>query len=106
MEIDKLCDKYGFTWGYMGMYIKIKSKMDIWYIDDELDYSEKSIILYHGNNNLCSFNSLRGYKKSCKNNWNISNNSIWHRQTSYKMNLYEVFRYINWHDKKYCAIVK
>ena len=101
MDIDRLCDKYGFAWDYMGIYIKIRSNKDVWYIEDGLDYSEKVIILYHGNSNVCSFNNMRGYKKSKKNNWNISNNQIWHLQTSNKMNLEEVFKYINWHDKKY-----
>jgi hypothetical protein len=101
MELDKLCEKYGFTWDYSGMYIKIKSNMDVWYIEDELDYSERCITLYHGNKSVYSMNSYRGRKKSNRNTWNISNNQIWHRQTSNKMNLKEVFRYICRHDKKY-----
>lgn len=102
MSIEKLCEKYGFTYYEMAGHYKIKSKMDTWYIDKWIeDYSEREILLYHENSNTFSVSMFKGFKKSNKHNFNINNNKIWHLQTTKKMNLKEVFKYIARHDKKW-----
>lgn len=98
MSIAKLCEKYGFTYESIQNYIKIKSKLDVWYIEKGLDFSKEQIELYHENPI-----DRQDIKKNVtyRNNFNINQNSIWHRQKTKKMTIDETFVYISSHDKKY-----
>ena len=63
-----------------GNFVKIKSRNDVWYIENrEYAYKVNSITLYHQN----TFGS-----------------GGWHKQKRFKT-IYEVFCYIASHDKKY-----
>jgi hypothetical protein len=98
MSVKKLCEKYGFISEDIIHHIKIKSKFDVWYIEKGLDYSKKEIDLYHEN----PINRQEFRKRiTDRNNFNINQNCIWHKQVDYKMTLEEVFEYISGHDKKY-----
>jgi hypothetical protein len=100
MTIAKLCEQYGFTSESMPNYIKIKSKNDIWYVEKGQDFTKAEIELFH--ENPIDRQDLRK-NITYRNNFNINQNSIWHKQKTKKMTIDEVFEYINGHDSKYSA---
>jgi hypothetical protein len=98
MSVAKLCEKYGFTHDLILGFIKIKSKFDIWYIEKGVNFKEREIELYH--ENPIDRQEFRR-RITDRNNFNINQNCIWHKQKTPLMNIEEVFEYISGHDKKY-----
>jgi len=89
-KIDALCKRYKFRYDELGAYIKIKSKYDTWYIENNEDLAEYDI--YHEN-------TLKLTRKG------RVNDNHWHRQKNksnkyLKLKLDDVFNYIKRHDKK------
>lgn len=98
MSVAKLCEKYGFEYESIAHYIKVKSKYDVWYIEKGLDFTKEEIELYHENPI-----DRQGFKKTItdKNNFNINQNSVWHKQKTKKMTIEGAFAYMDGHDNKY-----
>jgi hypothetical protein len=78
-ELNELCKKYGFLYDIIGWYIRVYSKRDTWYFFNK-DYKiYEKIKLLHAN-------SYGGAGT--------------HRQRGEFNNIYEVFNYIDNHDKR------
>ena len=46
--LEKLCERYSFSWDTIGYYVRITSKRGTYYILDE-DHQDRPIKLYHEN---------------------------------------------------------
>jgi hypothetical protein len=78
-DLNKLCNKYDFTYDTIGNYVRIFSKRDTWYFVNKDYKSFEAIKLYHANH--------------------YGGAGI-HKQKSEFNNLYQIFEYISRHDKK------